>query len=146
MRAREHTWDEIAAALGFRSRGAARTAVKRYLDRTAPETPEEARRFLLEDARYDARVLREGQEAAATRGDDETVLAYTKARTANRDQRAKLSGAFAPTNVNVSVDTAPSAVGAEWLRQVAARAAAVSGGQPAALASAAEVIDAEVIP
>ena len=65
---------------------------------------------------------------------------------ANEVELAKLGGYYAPDRVDVTVDTTPALATAEWLRQVReASAAAVSGGNPAALASAAEVIDAEVV-
>lgn len=141
-----HTWAEIADELGFRGRSGAQKAVNRHLAETTPDPSNIARRKWIDGkVRLRARVSR--QLALAEKAEDaDAVAALSKAVDRIDDQLAKASGYYAPTNVNVAVDAAPSAATVEWLRQVSAAAAAVSsGGQPAALASAAEVIDAEVV-
>lgn len=72
------TWQEIADALGYRSRQAAQLAVKRLDDATPAETVEQAR------ARHDG-ALRLLQRQNFTRyahaiegGDDDTALGYSK--------------------------------------------------------------------
>ena len=107
LRGRGRTWQEIADALGFRSRGAAQLAVTRHAKRTALESgsPETTRRYLLEQARYDTRALENGMTAAVERGDDENVQRYAATRVKVRDQVARLTGAYEPerTEVNITV-------------------------------------------
>ncbi|MBV5244452.1 hypothetical protein KUF57_13005 [Mycolicibacterium sp. PAM1] len=142
-----YSWQDIADALGFRSRSGAQRAVERHLAATTPDPSHIARRKWIDGKRrLRARVSRQ-LSAAEAAGDHPAVAQLSAAIDRIDDQLAKASGYYAPQNVNVAVDTAPSVATAEWLRQVAAAAAAVSGGgQPAALASAAAVIDGEVIP
>lgn len=140
------SWQDIADALGFRSRSGAQTAVNRHLAETTPDPNHIARRKWIDSKRrLRARLCRQLAVAEAA-NDSQAVAQLSAAIDRVDDQLAKASGYYAPQNVNVSVDAAPSAVTAEWLRQVSAAAAAVSdGGHPAALASAVEVIDAEVV-
>ena len=141
-----YSWQDIADKLGFRGRSGAQTAVNRHLAATTPDPSHIARRKWIDaKRRLRARVSR--QLALAEQAEDaDAVAALSKAVDRIDDQLAKAQGYYAPTNVNVAVGVTPSAASAEWLRQVrAAGAAAVNGGQPAALVSAAEVIDAEVI-
>lgn len=139
------SWQDIADALGFRSRSGAQRAVDRHLAATTPDPNHIARRKWIDGKRrLRARVSKQLAIAEAA-NDAQAVAQLSAAIDRVDDQLAKVSGYYAPQNVNVAVDTAPALATAEWLRQVSAAAAAVSGGQPAALASAAEVIDAEVI-
>lgn len=140
------SWQDIADALGFRGRSGAQTAVSRHLAETRPDPNHIARRKWLDaKRRLRARLCR--QLTVAERDNDSQAVAQLSAAIDRvDDQLAKAEGHYAPTNVNVAVDAAPTMATAEWLRQVReASAAAVSGGNPAALASAAEVIDAEVV-
>lgn len=141
-----YSWAEIATELGFRSRQGAQTAVNRHLAETTPDPSHIARRKWLDGKRrLRARVSRQ-LSAAEAANDSQAVAQLSAAIDRVDDQLAKAAGYYAPQNVSVSVDTAPALATAEWLRQVSAAAAAVSsGGQPAALASAAAVIDAEVV-
>ncbi|BBZ08297.1 hypothetical protein MDOR_24660 [Mycolicibacterium doricum] len=141
------SWQDIADALGFRGRSGAQTAVNRHLAETTPDPNHIARRKWIDGKRrLRARLCRQ-LTAAETANDSQAVAQLSAAIDRVDDQLAKAEGHYAPTNVNVAVDAAPSMATAEWLRQVreASAAAAVSGGNPAALASAAEVIDAEVV-
>jgi uncharacterized protein YegP (UPF0339 family) len=137
------TWQEIADALGYRSRQAASQAVKRLQDRTPPETTEQAR------AKHD-QALQLIQRNGFTRymlaiqaGDDETALRYSKELRSTIAERAKLSGAYAPerAEVDVTVSADPRAIidrmEAELLALVAQR-------EPQA-ALRGNVIEAEVI-
>jgi hypothetical protein len=141
------SWQDIADALGFRGRSGAQTAVNRHLAGTTPDPDHIARRKWLDGKRrLRARLCR--QLSAAEAGSDHQAVAQLSAAIDRvDDQLAKASGYYAPQNVNVAVDAAPSVAIAEWLQQVTAAAAAVSGGgQPAALTNASAIIDAEVIP
>jgi ribosomal protein S7 len=142
-----YSWADIANELGFHSRQGAQTAVTRHLAETTPDPSYIARRKWIDGKRrLRARISRQ-LAAAETAGDHQAVAQLSAAIDRIDDQLAKASGYYAAQNVNVSVDTAPSSATAEWLRQVAAAAALVSGaGQSTALASASAAIDAEVIP
>lgn len=144
MRANEYTWQEVADRLGFRSRGAAQLAVRRYLARTAPDSPDLSRRYLVEAAKSDARVLREGFEAAAARGDDDRVVAYAGARVKNRDQLAKLAGAYAPARAEVSHDVA-GLTGPALAEAIRTRALELLPTTAINARPDAEVIDAELV-
>lgn len=112
------SWQDIADALGFRGRSGAQTAVNRHLAETTPDPSHIARRKW-EDGkrRLRARVSRQ-LSAAETTGDHQAVAQLSAAIDRIDDQLAKAAGYYAAQNVNVSVDTAPSAATAEWLRQV----------------------------
>lgn len=140
------SWQDIADALGFRSRQGAMSAVNRHLTETTPDPNYvERRKWIDRKKRLRARLCRQ-LTVAETANDSQAVAQLSAAIDRVDDQLAKAEGHYAPTNVNVNVDAAPSAATAEWLRLVSAAAAAVSGGgNPAVLASAAEVIDAEVV-
>lgn len=108
MAATGATWQEIADQLGYRSRQAASQAVKRLGVRTPPETVEQAR------AKHD-NALRLLQRSNFTRyltalqaGDDNTALQYSKEIRSAVAERAKLVGAYVPSqavlDVNVSSD------------------------------------------
>ena len=107
LRGREWTWQEIADALGYRSRGAAQVAVARELARTAPESADTARRYLLVSAKYASRMLHDRLDAAYQRGDDDTVALHNRELCRNRDQIARLTGAYMPekTELDVTVST-----------------------------------------
>jgi hypothetical protein len=148
LRADHRSWREVARALGYRSVGAGEAAVKAHLDREYRQPHEQTVWEQIEAVKLRQRVLGDQLATATLEGDVDRVVMLNKELARNGDQLAKLTGTYAPDRrqVDVAVDTAPSAATAEWLRQVAAAAAAVSGGgRPAALASAAEVIDAEVV-
>jgi hypothetical protein len=90
------TWQEIADALGYRSRQAAAQAVSRLRDRTPSESVQQAR------AKHDA-ALQLLQRNSFTRylhavqaGDDDKALEYGKEIRATVTERAKLAGVYAP--------------------------------------------------
>ena len=122
MSATGATWQQVADALGYRSRQAASQAVKRMRDRTPPETVEQAR------AKHDAALqLLQSQDFtrylhAMQRGDDDTALRYSKELRGIVAERAKLAGAHAPirTEVDVTVTHDPAAILAEAERQLLA--------------------------
>lgn len=106
------TWQEVADALGYRSRQAAQQAVARLRDRTPPESIEQAR------AKHD-QALQLIQRNDFTRyllalkaGDDDTALRYSKELRSTIAERAKLAGVYAPqrTEVDVNVSADPTAI------------------------------------
>jgi AraC-like DNA-binding protein len=106
------TWQEIADRVGYRSRQAAQLAVKRYRDQSPAESVEQAR------AKHDA-ALQLLQRNGFTRymhalqaGDDDTVLQYSKDIRGTVVERAKLAGAYAPvqSELTVTVEQSASAI------------------------------------
>jgi AraC-like DNA-binding protein len=106
------TWQEIADALGYRSRQAAYQAVSRLLDRTPAESVRQAR------AKHDA-ALQLLQRNSFTRylhavhgGDDNMALEYGREIRATVTERAKLAGVYAAQRqqVDVNVSTDASAI------------------------------------
>jgi hypothetical protein len=138
------SWQDIADALGFRSRQGAMSAVNRHLAETTPDPNNiERRKWIDRKKRLRARLCRQ-LTAAEDANDSQAVAQLSAAIDRVDDQLAKAEGYYAPQNVSVSVEAAPALATAEWLRQVAAVGG--SGGEaPAALPSP-PVVDAEVIP
>lgn len=104
------TWQEIATALGYRSRQAAQQAVARLTNSTPSETVEQAR------AKHDG-ALQLLQRNDFTRylhalrsGDDDTAIRYSKELRGIIGERAKLAGVYAPEQIDVNVSADPVAL------------------------------------
>ncbi|OBF56720.1 hypothetical protein A5756_10525 [Mycobacterium sp. 852002-53434_SCH5985345] len=112
LRAVGRTWSEIANTLGYRGRQSAQDAVRRHLDRTAPESPEAARRSASEGLRITKSVLFAEMASARQRGDFQGVVSAAKAIADMIEKDARLNGLHAPqrTEVDVNVSTDPRAV------------------------------------
>jgi hypothetical protein len=112
LRAVGRTWAEIATALGYRGRQSAQDAVRRHLDRTAPESPEAARRSASEGLRITKSVLFATLAAAKQRGDSQAVVAAAKAVADVIEKDARLNGLHAParTEVDVNLSADPAAL------------------------------------
>lgn len=102
LRAVGWSWNRIAAELGYASHGAAQTAVRRHEARTSGESSESSRRSLIESARVTTAVLFDRFAAAAEREDDKTMALLNGEIARNRDQLAKLTGAYMPVDVKVT--------------------------------------------
>lgn len=113
LRSIGRSWREVAGELGYRSIGAAQTAVERHELRNGPEPVETSRRSLITSARITHSILFDRFAAAIDREDDETAALLNRELVRNRDQLAKLTGAYAPENINVNVQTTPAAIIAE---------------------------------
>ncbi|MBD1318529.1 hypothetical protein [Gordonia hankookensis] len=102
LRACGRSWLDVARALGYGSPGAAQTAVKRHLAREERLNSGDATlRELLEGARISNAVLYGRFSEALARRDDLTLVMLSREMRANRDQIAKLVGAYAPVQVQV---------------------------------------------
>ncbi len=112
LRAAGHTWQTIADAEGFQSRGSARTAVKRYLQAEPAESADEVRRSAGETLRITRSVLLGRFAVASERGDDLTMVALAREVHRNLAQWAQLVGANAPaaSEVNLRVEQTPSVI------------------------------------
>lgn len=141
LRAVGRTWSEISQSLGYRSRGAAQLAVRRHLERNAPESPEAARRSASEGLRITKSVLFATLADARRSGDSQAVVSTAKAIADMIEKDARLNGLHAPgrTEVDVSVSANPAAIidrlETELLALVAQRPPTAIGGN---------IIDAEV--
>lgn len=115
LRALGWSWQRIADSLDYRSHGAAQTAVKRHEQRVGSEPPETSRRSLIESARITTTVLFDRFAAAADRGDDKTIALLNGELCRNRDQLAKLTGAYMPerSEVDLNVRQSPAQIIAE---------------------------------
>jgi hypothetical protein len=115
LRAIGRSWRQIATELGYKSNGAAQTAVARHEQREGPEPVERTRRSLVESTRITTSVLFDRFAAAVSREDDQTVAMLNREIVRNRDQLAKLLGAYAPerSEVDVNVHSTTTAILAE---------------------------------
>lgn len=104
LRAVGRTWAEISAALGYRSRGAAQLAVRRLMDRTPPETSQQARAQASEGLRITKSVLFATLADAKLRGDSQAVVASAKAIADMIEKDARLNGLHAPARTEVDVN------------------------------------------
>jgi hypothetical protein len=109
LRATGATWQQIAEVLGFKSRGAAQTAVARHLDRTPADTPDTARRRSLESLRIIQATLFGRLAEATQRGDTDDMVALSRELRNTTAEVAKLVGAYAPAAVAVDVNVRQSA-------------------------------------
>ncbi|MCH9729095.1 MAG: hypothetical protein K0U84_05345 [Actinomycetia bacterium] len=134
LRAIGRSWREVCAELGYKSVGAAQLAVQRHERRNGPEPVETSRRSLIESARITTSVLFDRFAAAAARDDDATAAMLNRELCRTRDQLARLQGAYAPDQAEVSV----SVTAAEFRRHALAVAERVD-------ASASPIVDAEVV-
>lgn len=143
MSATGATWQEVATALGYRSRQAAQQAVARLMDSTPPETVEQAR------AKHDAalQLLQRNDFTryltALQKGDDETAIRYSKELRGIVAERAKLAGVYAPERqqVDVNVTTDATAI----IDRMEAELLALAAQRQSQPAIAGAIIDAEVI-
>ncbi len=136
------TWQEIADALGYRSRQAAQLAVKR-LDVAAPaETVEQAR------ARHDG-ALQLLQRRNFTRylhaiqdGDDDTALGYSRELRGIVTERAKMAGVYAPARTEVDVNVSHDATAI--IDRMESELLALVANRPPQNAIGGTIIDADV--
>ena len=112
LRALGWSWSRIADTLDYKSHSAAATAVKRHEERVGAEPVESSRRSLIESARITTGVLFDRFAAAADRGDDRTIAMLNGELCRNRDQLAKLTGAYVPerSEVDLTVRQSPSQI------------------------------------
>lgn len=112
VRATGRSWKEVAEAVGYASVGAAQLAVKRHCARADFDSPETSRHELIRSARMTSADLHDRFAAAVAREDDDTAAMINRELCRNRDQLAKLQGAY-PTQraeVDVTVSGSVSAI------------------------------------
>lgn len=110
LRASRHSWREVCDALGYRSIGAAQTAVNRHVERLRREpkaTSFEAHKFAIQTR---TRALTQRFTAAYRAGDDETLITLNREIIRNEAELAKLDGLYEPETVNVNMTQTPAAI------------------------------------
>lgn len=113
LRSQRHSWGEICEQLGYRSVGAAQTAVNRHVTRnrrdSATETTVEAHKAGIE---LRTRAMNQRFVAAFTAKDDDTMVDLNREILRNESELAKLAGMYAPDRqeVNVNVTQTPAAI------------------------------------
>ena len=115
LRATGRSWREVMEAVGYKSVGAAQLAVKRHCARADFEPPETARHELIRSARMTSADLHDRFAAAIAREDDDTAAMINRELCRNRDQLAKLQGAYPVqrSEVDVRIEHSASAIIAE---------------------------------
>lgn len=109
LRAVGRSWREVANELGYQSVGAVQLAVKRHERRNGPEPVESSRQSLVTSARITHAILFDRFAAAIDREDDATAALLNRELVRNRDQLARLQGAYAPDRHDVDVTVRQSA-------------------------------------
>jgi hypothetical protein len=142
LRSVGRTWAEISETLGYRSRGAAQLAVRRLMDRTPPESAEQARAQASEGLRITKSVLFATLADAKSRGDSQAVVASAKAIADMIEKDARLNGLHAParTEVDVNVSANPAAI----IDRLESELLALVATRPPQNAISANIIDADV--
>jgi hypothetical protein len=113
LRASRYSWREVCDHLGYRSIGAAQSAVNRHVERLRREPTTisvEAHKFAIETR---SRAMTARFTAAFTAGDDDTLVTLNREIARNEVELAKLAGMYAPEQLNVNVTQTPAAIIAE---------------------------------
>lgn len=143
LRSLGYTWKAVADHLGYRSAGAAQTAVNRHLDRTPAETPEAARRSATERLQITSTILAERLFDARERGDDDRLVAVSRELRNTTAELAKLNGLNVPVaqQVDVTVHQDATAI----IDRMESELLALSARQPQQQRVLDAVIEGEVI-
>lgn len=122
LRALGRSWQEIADSEGYRSRGAARTAVKNFTEGEPGESVEEVRRSAAETLRITRSILLGRVADATQRGDDDTLVKLSREVHRNLAQLAQLVGANAParSEIELAVKSSPTSIVDQAERQLLA--------------------------
>jgi hypothetical protein len=139
LRACRYSWREVADRLGYRSVGAAQSAVNRHVERLRREptaTSVEAHKFAIETR---TRALSQRFAAAYRGGDDDTLVTLNREIARNEAELAKLAGLYAPEQIDVKVSASPQEIIADTERRLLALAAERQQQLPA------NIIEGEVI-
>jgi hypothetical protein len=140
LRASRYSWREVADRLGYRSIGAAQSAVNRHVERLRREptaTSVESHKFAIETR---TRAMTARFTAAFASGDDDTLIALNREIVRNESELAKIGGLYEPERVDVNVSADPSAIIANAEQQLLALITERQHALPAA-----QILDAEVV-
>ncbi|ORV98451.1 hypothetical protein AWC13_13445 [Mycobacterium kubicae] len=143
LRAQRLSWREVCDRLGYRSVGAAQTAVARHVERNrrneATATTIEAHKYAIETR---TRAMTQRFVAAYRAGDDDTLVMLNREITRNEVELAKIGGLYEPERVDVTVTADPSAL----IAQTRERLLAVLAEREQHQLPATPIIEAEVVP
>lgn len=142
LRASRLSWREIANRLGYRSVGAAQSAVAAHVARERREaapTTIEAHKSAVETR---TRALTQRFVAAYQAKDDDTLVMLNREIARNEVELAKLDGLYEPERVDVTVTADPSAL----IAQTRDRLLAVLAEREQRQLPATPIIEAEVVP
>jgi len=113
LRGSRHSWREICDRLGFRSVGAAQSAVSAHVARERRETSAtsvEAHKFAIETR---TRALSQRFVRAFSSGDDDTLVTLNREILRNEAELAKIGGLYEPEVLNINVTQTPTQIIAE---------------------------------
>ncbi len=104
LRASRYSWNEICKRLGYRSVGAAQTAVNRHVSRERKREVSAATIAAHKQGiEIRCRAMSQRFVAAYKAGDDNTMIALNREITRNEAELAKLGGMYAPERQEVGV-------------------------------------------
>jgi hypothetical protein len=110
LRASRHSWKEICDRLGYRSLGAAQTAVNRHVARERRDPTRASIESHKHGIEIRTRALSQRFVAAFTARDDETLIALNREILRNEAELAKIGGMYAPEQLAVTVTQTPAAI------------------------------------
>lgn len=113
LRGQRLSWREVCDRLGFRSVGAAQSAVAAHVARERREptaTSIEAHKFGVETR---TRALTQRFVAAYRVGDDDTLVSLNREIRSNEVELAKLGGFYAPDKLDITVSQTEAQIIAE---------------------------------
>jgi len=113
LRASRHSWREVCDRLGYRSVGAAQTAVNRYVARERREPTPTSIETHKAGIEMRTRALSQRFVAAFRNGDDDTLIGLNREIRANEVEMAKLGGFYVPEQIDVNINTTATQIIAE---------------------------------
>jgi hypothetical protein len=105
LRASRHSWREVCDRLGYRSVGAAQTAVNRHVARERREATPTSIETHKAGIETRTRALNHRFAAAFRSGNDDTLIGLNREIARNEAELAKLAGMYEPATVNVNIHT-----------------------------------------
>jgi hypothetical protein len=110
LRVRRHSWREVCDRLGYRSVGAAQSAVARHTARERREPTTTSIEVHKAGIELRTRALDNRFAVAFRAGDDQKMVDLNRAILANEAELAKVGGFYAPEQIDVSLTADPAAV------------------------------------
>jgi hypothetical protein len=125
LRSNRMPWSEVAKRLGYRSIGAAQTAVKRHVERNSRDSTQVQVATHCNGVEVRIRSMMTMYVQAYRSNDVGSVVLLNREIRANEDHLAKIGGLYAPAKSEVDVRSDPGAVVGDFF------AALLAGGRPA---------------
>lgn len=143
LRSLGYTWKAVADHLGYRSAGAAQTAVNRHVDRMPPESSEAARKSITERLQITSTILAERLFQAREDGDDDRLVAVSRELRNTTAELAKINGLNVPVAQQVDVNVSHTA--AEAVNRLEQELLAIAARREPAIPINPNIIEGEVI-